>query len=171
MDKLTETGDMADTAPADVNGARFVGSEVDPETGKLLCKFCKKPVGECTCNKDNVDSRTSVILDDPMPARMGNVPQPENEDVMDFYDGLDTLMLEEFLTVKPGIKKVSIEESRSLNAREEQMVKTFSENFQSYMERNGDRIDRKPSDAMLKPNTNVSLKVLYHDHFHPKSIR
>ena len=162
MGKLLETADMSDTAPLDPNGERYVGPIVNPTTGELICPKCHKPYSKCTC-KDTGDLHKATT-DDPLPARMGNVPKETQEAIMDFYDGLDTLMLEEFLTPK------KIEESMKNPTPEEvKMAKTFTENFHAYMERNSDRFDRKPSDVATKPNS--ALKVLYNDHFNTKFIR
>ena len=165
MNKLLETGDMSDTAPADLKGERYVGLDSD-EDGNTTCPKCGKPYKDCTCEDPETTVRSKDIPDDLIPRRMGNVPQEDKqEESMDFYEGLDALLLEEF--APNPVKKV--EESRTMSPDEAKNVQTFTDKFHDYMQRNGDRLDRKPSDVSLAPTQ--TIKYLYHDHFFPKSIR
>jgi hypothetical protein len=172
MAKLVETGNMNDTAPLDSNGERYVGPEVDSTTGKLICPKCGKPYDECKCDDPETTVHSKNIPDDLQKIKMGNVSDEKKEEAMDFYDGLDDLLLEEFQTKKAEKTEEPkpVEESMKNPTPEEvKVAKTFTESFKAYMERNGDRIDRKPSDVGTKPNS-MTKNLYYADHFHTKII-
>lgn len=164
---LRETGDMSATAPPDPNGERYTGPDVKPD-GNLICPICGKPYDECTCEKDTLRSPDNAI-DNPLLARMGNVPQKEA--YMDPLDELNGLLLEEYLgspsvggTEKPVTTQEAVPDGITPGHR------SFSEQFYDYMKRHGDDIDRKPSDGPLKPSNN-KMRAFYEDHFHTKIIR
>jgi uncharacterized Zn finger protein (UPF0148 family) len=236
---INETGNLNDTAPLDASGERYVGPNVDQKTGKLICPKCGKSYEECKCDNPENTVHSKNIPDDLQGIKMGNVSDEKKEAVMDFFDGLDDLLLEEFRTKKVDeastktssdtasktstktatktstdaytqgnvtvtggagagatsvtisiprgdggdpaktagdakpekkLKGKSVEESMK-NPTPEEIVKakTFSESFKNYMERNGERIDRKPSDVGTKPNTTMK-NLYYQDHFLPKNI-
>jgi uncharacterized Zn finger protein (UPF0148 family) len=182
---LFETGDMDATAPRDPNGERYEGYPVNKD-GRLFCPVCGNLVSECTCKEDKrLDIHTSDLPDEKQPALMGNVPQETPEDklrrtknsktkkenteeetdegTMDYFGELDTLLLEEYLG-NPDTKQDTAVSTSS------KTVSKFTEQFYDYMERNGDNIDRKPSDVPVKPLNNT-MKHYYDGHFNVKNIR
>lgn len=174
MVKLTETGDMSQTAPMDLDGERYVGPDVNKD-GKVLCPKCHKPYSECKCDNPENTVHSGNIPDDIQKIRMGNSVSPEEkkEEAMDFFDEIDKMMLEEFQVKKTEAEKPKpIEESMKNPTPEEvKKAKFFSESFHAYMERNGERVDRKRSSVAVKPNTSSTFKNLYYqDHFHIKNI-
>ena len=157
MVSLKETSDMSDTAPPNANGARYIGPPVNKD-GELVCPKCGKLYSECECSDDE-DIHSTDIPDDLEQVKKGQVPVKEA--YMDFSDNLSELLLEEFLSdpteVTPAPTAVVAEERQ-----------TFSEQYLSYTQKQGDQLGRKPSDAPVGASHNPMIKLLYSDHMPPK---
>lgn len=158
---------MNNTAPQDLKGDRYVGPAVGKD-GKLICPKCGKPYSECDCDDPENTVHSGDIPDDLLKRRMGQGDQ--KEETMDFYDGIYDLLLEEFQTKKKEAP-VAVEESmKNPTPEETKAASKFLESFNNYLVRNGDNIDRKPSDVGVKPTN--GFKAFYSDHMlKPNKIR